>query len=313
MSLIPNRNQPSRADFGDDPHRVKSPKCTFGFPAAVARPVTRREYEGANTDPVTKKKALDARTAEWGRLKSKTVWLIKSVREWDVVAREAREKQKKDPSYRIHMGRLFGLMVEKGAELPKNDPRRKFKYRVVFQGNRVVTQNWETALFQDMGSSPASMEAGKYVDCHGCLPGHDTEQADAEQAYVQADLEGTETWVWLPPEAWPDEWHGKYRKPVVRLVKALYGHPDSGTFWERHCDTRLQSVGFKPIHETSWSLCYHHKELNLFLVVYVDDFKLSGPKDNLTKGWTLIREKAKLSLEPEAAAHLYLGCIRSSR
>ena len=95
-------------------------------------------------------------------------------------------------------------MVEKGAELPKNDPRRKFKYRVVFQGNRVVTQNWETALFQDMGSSPASMEAGKYVDCHGCLPGHDIEQADAEQAYVQADLEGTETWVWLPPEAWPE-------------------------------------------------------------------------------------------------------------
>ena len=64
------------------------------------------------------------------------------------------------------------------------------KYRVVFQGNNVVTQNWETALFQDLGSSPASMEAGKAVDAYGCMMGHDIEQADAEQAYVQAYHEG---------------------------------------------------------------------------------------------------------------------------
>eukprot|EP00975_Prorocentrum_lima_P029499 6192974-Prorocentrum_lima.AAC.1 len=30
-------------------------------------------------------------------------------------------------------------------------------------------------------------------------------------------------------------------------------------------------------------------ELTLFLVVYVDDFKLAGPKANLAKGWKLIR------------------------
>ena len=50
------------------------------------------------------------------------------------------------------MGRLFGLCVQKGAELPDGDKRKKFKYRVVFQGNQVVTQNWEVALFQDLGS-----------------------------------------------------------------------------------------------------------------------------------------------------------------
>ena len=108
------------------------------------------------------------------------------------------------------MGRLFGIMVEKGSELPlydaqgNRDPRRKYKYRVVFQGNRVVNQNWEVAMFQNLGSSPATMEAGKVVDMFGCLPGHATEQADANQAYVQAELKGTETWVWLPPEAWEE-------------------------------------------------------------------------------------------------------------
>ena len=47
----------------------------------------------------------------------------------------------------------------------------------------------------------------------------------------------------------------------------------------------------------------------MFLAVYVDDFKLAGPKAHLAQGWDLIRKDAKLLLEPPAAAHLYLGCI----
>ena len=62
-------------------------------------------------------------------------------------------------------------------------------------------------------------------------PGHDIEQADAAQAYIQAPLKGTETWVQLPHEHWPEEWkRNAMHKPVVRLKLALYGHPDSGTF-----------------------------------------------------------------------------------
>ena len=54
----------------------------------------------------------------------------------------------------------------------------------------------------------------------GCTPGHTTEQADAVQAYIQAELSGTETWAALPPEAWPDSWYRsdgtpKYQRPVV--------------------------------------------------------------------------------------------------
>ena len=149
------------------------------------------------------------------------MWDESTVREWGAVSREARKRKEKDPNYTIHMGRLFGLCVQKGAELPDGDKRKKFKYRVVFQGNQVVTQNWEVALFQDLGSSPATMEAGKYVDAYGCAPGHSCEQADAEQAYVQAELQGVETWVALPKEAWPKSWHKKgYDRPVVKLKKA---------------------------------------------------------------------------------------------
>ena len=68
------------------------------------------------------------------------------------------------------------------------------KYRVVFQGNNVFTQNHEIALFQDIGSQPASMEAGKATDAFGCFEGHELQQADAMQAYIQAEFtDGTET------------------------------------------------------------------------------------------------------------------------
>ena len=135
------------------------------------------------------------------------------------------------------------------------------KYRVVFQGNKVKTLNWEAALFQDLGSSPASMEAGKYVDCYGSVPGHDTEQAAAEQAYVQAEMKGTPTWVCLPPE----QRRGAARnmqRPVCRLRKALYGHPDSGTYWEQKCDDHAKSVGVKPF-GVEWPSCYVHPKLSL--------------------------------------------------
>ena len=33
------------------------------------------------------------------------------------------------------------------------------------------------------------------------------------------------------------------RSLVRRLHKALYGHPDSGTYWEEHCNDAVESKG----------------------------------------------------------------------
>ena len=45
------------------------------------------------------------------------------------------------------------------------------------------------------------------------------------------------------------------------------------------------------------------------MAVYVDDFKMAGPKNNLKKGWELLCEK--LIIEPETGVDLYLGCNQS--
>ena len=56
------------------------------------------------------------------------------------------------------------------------------------------------------------------------------------------------------------------------------------------------------------------KRLDLFLTIYVDDFKLAGPKKNLAEGWQLIRGNASeeggkgLRMEDPTPLGHYLGC-----
>jgi len=206
----------------------------------------------------------------------------------------------------VHMARIHGICVEKNYQLPKGDPKRKFKGRGVLLGNQVKNQHWEAAFFQDLGNSPATFEAARWADYYGCLPGHNVQLTDAIQAYIQAKLTGPACWVELPDDAWPDDIDfKKFRRPVVRLVKALYGHPDSGTMWEQHCDKHVCELNFVPMGE-EWPSMYFHKELKLMLVIYADDLKMAGPKENLKKGWEMLR--TKLKIEPETELGLYLGC-----
>ena len=135
--------------------------------ACVARPVSQKErLESAGA-----RASLDK---AWSRLKKVDTWDEKGVREWSGVAAEARKTGTK-----VHVGRIFDICVEKG------DPARKYIGRVVFQGNQVKDENWEVAMFQDLSSCPATMEAGKACDLFGSRDGHDIQQSDAEQAYTQ--------------------------------------------------------------------------------------------------------------------------------
>ena len=275
------------------PHRERIPSVPYPFNAAVARPVSRKEVlENAI--------ARAAMQKEWNKHHGKT-WKLDQVREWKDVQRESRRT-----GVEVFIGRVFGFCVEKNSELPAGHPNRKFKGRAVFEGNRVRNENSEAAIFSQLSSCPASIEAGKFGDLYACQPGNDGEQADAESAYTQAYLGGTKTWVRIPRDQWPPEWEGMV-DPVVPLILALYGHPEAGGYWERHCEKHLLSVGFKPIRD--WKSCFWHPKFKLFLTVYVDDFKLTGPKSALSKGWDLIRQGLKI--DDPAPLGLYLGCRHS--
>ena len=160
-----------------------------------------------------------------------------------------------------------------------------------FRATKCPTTRPPTAVFQDIGSSACLLTASKIVDTVAAAPGNYGEQSDAPQAYTQAELQGIETWIELPRDQWPETWK-KFRRPVCMLRLALYGHPMSGVYWELHCNQRLKKKGFGAI--PGWEQCFWHAELKLLLIVYVDDFKMAGPKENLEKGWKLISEEIKL-------------------
>ena len=260
----------------------------------VARPVGKKEIR-ANP------KAQQALDVEWEKLVKKKAWQYETVAEWKVIADKAKKTGKK-----VHVGKVFEICVEKGSELPEGDKLRKFKGRTVFQGNNVKDESSDVALFSELGSSPATMEAGKAVDAYGAQPGFITQQNDGVQAYTQALWKGVETWVELPPDRWPKEWYGKFIRPVVLLRIALYGHPDSGGLWEQYCEAMLKLVGFIMPDPEGWPSVFFHPELKLLLVVYVDDFKMSGPKENMSKGWSLIA--SKIDMDTPGEVNRYLGC-----
>jgi RNA:NAD 2'-phosphotransferase (TPT1/KptA family) len=275
-------------------HRSKfpDPGDRDWFNACVARSVGKRE---ALSNP----KAKASLDKEWDKLRRQQCWDESKVREWSDVAAEAKRK-----GIKTHVGRIFDICVEKNAELPENNPNRKFKGRVVFQGNNVKDEANNWAIFSDLSSAPATMQAAKSIDAYGAMKGHSIQQADGESAYTQARLGGDPTWVRLPRERWPPSW-SKFKDPVCPLILALYGHPDAGGFWEKHCDQALRRVGFVPLRE-SWLSVYVHKQLKLFLAVYVDDFKMSGPTSNLKHGWDLIAKHIKLETPQQIGR--YLGC-----
>ena len=88
-------------------HRQNIDVGVFPFNAAVARTVTKKEVQ---SNP----EALKAVIIEWEKLRKAGCWDESDVREWDDVAEAARAA-----GTTAHVGRIFEICVEKGAELPK--------------------------------------------------------------------------------------------------------------------------------------------------------------------------------------------------
>ena len=129
-------------------------------------------------------KAQQAILEEGEKLLEQGVWDVNSVREKRDVIRDAMRVKKK-----VHFARIFPTCSEKGSELPEGGPDRKFKGRCVVQGND-KDENSHAAIFQELSSSPATLEAAESVGAYGCMKGNETQQCDAQQAYVQSELGG---------------------------------------------------------------------------------------------------------------------------
>ena len=79
-----------------------------------------------------------------------------------------------------------------------------------------------------------------------------------------------------------------------------------GGLWERDCEAMLIEVGFRVPGPEGWPSVFFHPELKLLLVVFVDDFKMAGPIESMSKGWQLIA--SKIDMDTPGQVNRYLGC-----
>ena len=69
------------------------------------------------------------------------------------------------------MDELASYASIKNSELPDNDDRKTYKGRDVFLGDNIRDENHKFAMFDEIGTSPSSVEAGRIVDALSLFEG----------------------------------------------------------------------------------------------------------------------------------------------
>ena len=185
----------------------------------------------------------------------------------------------------------------------------------MFRGDQVKDEWGFQAVFSEQGTSASHCAAAKFLDAIARLPGNDGEDSDARGAYTQVvldemgDVDFVETWISLPPHARPKSWDNIV-DPVCRLRLNLYGHPLAGLYWEQFCTKQLLEVGFGKV--TGWECLFVHRKLQLFLSVYVDDFKMAGRAENVPNMWAILNKRLDLEPPVPLSGNTYLGCHQNN-
>ena len=241
--------------------------------------------------------ALEAVKAEAdGPIKAGT-WSLDSVREKEDVRAEA-----KRTGVSVHFGQLMTIASIKFYELAEH--LQKMKGRIVYRGDCAKDEHGAAAVYQELGANPTSVQGLNTCLAYGSLPGNSSSAADAVKAYVQALLSSKyKTWIGLLPELRPKHWRDKFVKPVVLLVKALYGHPDAGGLWEQHLKKIIRNLGGQEVPEYPGNFFF--PDTKLLLSTYVDDLTLAGPTDQHEAFWAKLT--SVVDIEPPEPIYRILG------
>eukprot|EP00957_Ditylum_brightwellii_P132707 10119528-Ditylum_brightwellii.AAC.1 len=91
---------------------------------------------------------------------------------------------------------------------------------------------------------------------------------------------------------------------VLPVLYALQGHPETGTLWEHHVFTVLQSLSFKT---TTHECCLYRgfcQGKEIFTCYQVVNFKVAGPnEDTIQDLINASRGKIQLTVEKELLTH----------
>ena len=101
----------------------------------------------------------------------------------------------------------------------------------------------------------------------------------------------------------PAWWRQKFARPVVLLLRALYGHPEAGGLCEQHLKVVLRQLRGEEIQEYPGNFWFLKQRL--MLSTYVDDLTLSGPQEENQSFWAELT--SLVDVEPPEPVYRVLG------
>ena len=114
-------------------------------------------------------------------------------------------------------------------------------------------------------------------------------------------------WIRFPPHKWPKSWL-RIEDPVVPLERNSNGHPLAGHLWERQIEEVLLELRREKV--PNWECLSVHRRQGLFLLVFVEDIKMSGKKQNFAPMWKNLMKHVDLDEQTSFLDHVYLGCTQ---
>ncbi|KAI2967818.1 hypothetical protein CBS147482_10946 [Aspergillus niger] len=141
----------------------------------------------------------------------------------------------------------------------------QFRARWVVCGNRQIP-----GIDYDESFAPVASEAAlKLFMTNVAIKDLEWEQCDIVSAYLHAQIQGKRVFMKQPTgyhEGPPDQ--------VCLLKMALYGLRQAAHLWHQTFDETLKRIGFEPLREDP---CVYKKG-DIWLIIYVDDSAIAGPR-----------------------------------
>ena len=201
----------------EEHHREKVVKVAMFVNAMISRPVGRAEM-------LSNTKAMDSMKKEWKGFIDPGVFDLSVIRGCHDVARDAKQKNEE-----VHMARAHGIIVEK--HFRKKTHAEITKVVGWCWGTRLRTRRrtwhcfkiWQILLqLSKLPDGPTFLVALMDGMCRWLM-----RRGHISKPRYGVALNDKERW-------------NQFKRPVVRLVKALHG--DAGTFWEQHCDESVRTI-----------------------------------------------------------------------
>ena len=202
------------------------------------------------------------------------------------------------------------------------------KARLVALGDRVLdAKGRQTSDEKDAWDKPIGLPGSRCIQARGIAEEDSTViYADMDTAYLQADYTGRKPLymeidrrILGRPElrnvlGIPDDILQKFKEPVFRVIKSIYGTDRGAADLGIHIREKLEKLGWVEDKDVETNIFYQDikyagRTARVVMAMYVDDLSMSGPKSLVSKLFKEVSAVIEFKGSPEDHGK-YLGATR---